>query len=349
MPVYQSGNRWLVSVGSGKDRFRATFETRAEAERVEMNETIKRKKKHLETYLSPEENEKPASGITMRRLFDLAKKLKWNESRAQDTLIRNAQFCIDYLGHNTPVEQITVEKIRNLSIHLIDSGNSNATVNRKLSSLSVMLRIAEDEGWIDRVPRMPRRKESDHRVRFLDAEEEIKVMALCEHLGLASLADFISFAIDTGFRRGEILKLKLSDCVNDMATLHAGSTKSGKARSVPLTARAKKIVAARRLKGYDRLFQDLTESTLRFQWETIRTKLGLTDDEQFVVHMLRHTCASRLAMAGKNATFIMNWMGHSSIMVTQRYMHLSPNTMLEGAEALDNYRQPKVVVLGGGK
>jgi integrase len=106
-------------------------------------------------------------------------------------------------------------------------------------------------------------------------------------------------------------------------------------------------VAARKLLGNDRLFHDLTESTLRFQWETIRTKLGMTDDEQFVVHMLRHTCASRLAMAGKNATFIMNWMGHSSIMVTQRYMHLSPNTMLEGAEALENYRTPKLVQIGG--
>lgn len=64
--------------------------------------------------------------------------------------------------------------------------------------------------------------------------------------------------------------------------------------------------------------------------------------DHFLVHTLRHTCASRLAIAGENATFIQNWMGHSTILVTQSYMHLAPDTLVKGVTSLENYRKKAV-------
>lgn len=351
MPVYQRGSSWLVSVGSGADRFRASFSTRQEAEKVEANELMRRKHKHLEQYLGETGRSVPveSSGITMRKLYDIACKTKWKDARSYDKLVGNAETVLNYIGWNTKVEDVTTEVIRNMATDFVtENSNSGSTVNRKLSSLSVMLRIAEDEGWIQRVPRMPRRREAEHRIRFMTAEEEVQAIQYAEHMGFTGLADFIPFAIDTGFRRGEILRLKITDCNDGLATLHAGTTKSGKARSVPLTGRCQAIVKNRlHTYGLGRVFPDLTESTLRFQWEKLREHMKMLDDNNFVVHMLRHTCASRLAMAGKNAVFIKEWMGHSSIMVTQRYMHLAPATLLEGVAALDNFRQPKVINLKG--
>ena len=348
MPIYQRGSNWLVSVGSGADRFRATLSTRQEAEQVEANELMRRKRKAMDKILGEERSApvKEYSGITMRKLYDIACKTKWQDARASSCLIRNAGACLDILGWNTKVEDINQESIRNMAqSFVVSNNNSGSTVNRKLSSLSVMLRIAEDEGWIQRAPRMPRRKEASHRIRYMTNEEEQKAIAYAEHMGFKGLADFIPFAIDTGFRRGEILRLHEDDCRDNLATLHAGTTKSEKARSVPLTRRVQEIVNSRR--GMGRIFHELSESSLRLQWTLLREHMKLEDDPHFVVHMLRHTCASRLAMAGKNAVFIKDWMGHSSIMVTQRYMHLAPATMLEGVDALDNYRKPKLVAIGG--
>ena len=82
-------------------------------------------------------------------------------------------------------------------------------------------------------------------------------------------------------------------------------------------------------------------------WDTLRYALGKADDPQFVIHMLRHTCASRLAMQDKPAQFIQEWMGHTTPLTTARYMHLAPAKLREGKEALENYRRPELKVVTG--
>jgi integrase len=350
MPIYERGDNWLVSVGSGKDRFRATFSTRQEAEKVELQELARRKRKHLENYLGDSvQPYREPTGVTLRKLFDLTVNSHWKGTKGVRAATGNARACIDKLGWDTRIEDITTESIRNMATDFVVSeGNAGATVNRKLSSLSVMLKIAEDNDWLDRSFRMPRKKESEHSIRYMGAEEELKALKVCELMGLTALTDLIPFAIDTGFRKTELLELTLDDCRNGRATLHAGQTKSDFARSVPLTQRCLDIVQSRQLEdGTKKLFRDLTVSTLRRDWDILRDKMKMNDDERFTLHMLRHTCASRLAMGGKSAVFIKDWMGHSSIVVSQRYMHLSPNTLLEGLEALDSFRRPKLKVVGG--
>lgn len=335
MPIYERGKSFLVSIGSGPERFRATASSRPEAEAIESSEMLKRRQKALEQYLPSKPQAKP--GVTLQRLLGMAKRGQWKDKIKGPA--EAATLVVRELGELTQVHEITRETIRDLIETFYDEGNSGATINRKLSALSVLLTIAEDEGWIDRAPKLPRQSENKHRIHFFDNAEEAKMLAECERLGLSDLHDFIVFGIDTGFRRSELLGLTVSDCDNGKAVLHAGETKSGLARSVPLTARANAIVQKRRDMGYTKLFQYMSDAQLRKRWDTLKESLGYSDHNHFIVHTLRHTCASRLAMAGKNATFIQTWMGHSSIMVTQRYMHLAKDALLEGADALDDYRK----------
>jgi site-specific recombinase XerD len=46
-----------------------------------------------------------------------------------------------------------------------------------------------------------------------------------------------------------------------------------------------------------------------------------------VLHSLRHTFGTRLGEAGADAFTIMKLMGHSSVTVSQRYVHSSPESM----------------------
>jgi integrase len=150
-------------------------------------------------------------------------------------------------------------------------------------------------------------------------------------------------AIDTGFRRMELLNFESKQYRNEMLHLHPDETKTSKARSIPATSRVDAIIQARR--GNERVFHDLNAYSLRTQWDVVRAALGKTEDPQFVVHMLRHTCASRLAMQDKTAQFIQAWMGHATPLTTARYMHLAPGKLKEGKEALEQYKSEHVPFL----
>jgi site-specific recombinase XerD len=52
-------------------------------------------------------------------------------------------------------------------------------------------------------------------------------------------------------------------------------------------------------------------------------------------HVLRHTFCSHLAMMGVAAQTIRKLAGHSSLSITERYMHLSPEHTGKAIRALD--------------
>jgi site-specific recombinase XerD len=67
----------------------------------------------------------------------------------------------------------------------------------------------------------------------------------------------------------------------------------------------------------------------------VRAEMHLERDEEFVMHALRHTCASRLVNAGIDLYVVKEWLGHSSIQITERYAHLSPSKLVHAVEALE--------------
>jgi integrase len=83
------------------------------------------------------------------------------------------------------------------------------------------------------------------------------------------------------------------------------------------------------------------------QWDRLRSHLNLDHDKQFVVHALRHTCASRLIQRGVPLAVVQKWMGHKAIQTTLRYAHLAPDSLRVAMEALEQERgQPQLKVVG---
>ena len=68
-----------------------------------------------------------------------------------------------------------------------------------------------------------------------------------------------------------------------------------------------------------------TDSHLDHQHANVRELLKLP--EEFVLHSLRHTFGTRLGEAGTGAVTIMKLMGHSTITISQRYVHPSPEAV----------------------
>jgi site-specific recombinase XerD len=63
--------------------------------------------------------------------------------------------------------------------------------------------------------------------------------------------------------------------------------------------------------------------------------MKLEMDSEFVIHSLRHTCASRLVIAGIDLYVVKEWLGHSSIQITERYAHLNPAKLVQAVEVLE--------------
>jgi integrase len=327
------------------DRYRKTFKSLEAAKEDEMAALARLKKTGSANTESKAERDKNANRKTLRDAYDLTWKLHWS----QDKSPKSHEECCRYIFRSMPaqmaLEDITMDVILESVEEWEDHGNSGSTINRKLSHLRMMLKVAVQRGWLATLPVIPTRKEGKHRIRWMNEAEELRALTLCSHLGLDELRDFIIVAIDTGFRRGELLGLTPNDFFNGAIHLHEGATKTDRARAVPATARVAEILTRRADK---RLIFSLTVASLRHQWRVLKAKMGLEDDPQFVVHMLRHTCASRLVQRGVPLAVVQMWMGHSNIATTLRYAHLSPDSLMVGREALEKVlTQPTLRVVNG--
>jgi len=205
---------------------------------------------------------------------------------------------------------------------LRERGNSNATINRKMAALSKLLRKANKMGDIHSLPEFRRQKERAGRIRFLEPSEE---RALFAAIGKRS-ADahrLAIFLVDTGCRLGEALGLIWNDVSGDRVSFWL--TKSGRSRTIPLTARVKATLP--RSIGGKGPFKMLRDAQFRAIWNEAKQEVGLGKDEQVVPHILRHTCASRLVQGGVDIRRVQMWLGHQTLQMTMRYAHLATNDL----------------------
>ena len=75
----------------------------------------------------------------------------------------------------------------------------------------------------------------------------------------------------------------------------------------------------------------------------MRLAEGLVSVEDFHWHDLRHTCASRLVMAGVDLNRIREILGHAGITMTLRYAHLAPDQLKAAIRVLDAQPAPMVL------
>ncbi len=134
------------------------------------------------------------------------------------------------------------------------------------------------------------------------------------------------FLLDTGCRLGEALSLDA--CDDKVVHLKHGTTKSMKARVVPLTPRAAAAVKAMLLNPWHGKVDD---DWVGHRWGLVRRECKVPDVN---VHILRHTCASRLLERGVDLYTVSKWLGHSSVKVTERYAHLQQGALEQAAAAL---------------
>ena len=213
-----------------------------------------------------------------------------------------------------------------------------ATVNRELATLRRMLRLAHEWREIQRVPKI--RLLTGERVRdfVLSRKQEEIYLAACPQ----PLNDIAVLMLETGLRIGEALHLEWADItlapVNGarfgFLRVREGKSKNAR-RIIPLTDRAAAMLQEReavKVSGFVFANRDgnpyLGTSINHLHRDASAPKIGgkrrALFPADFVMHSLRHTMLTRLGESGVDAFTIMRIAGHSSIVVSQRYIHPTP-------------------------
>jgi len=258
---------------------------------------------------------------------------RWALNRSGSLSYQQAQVILGVLG-SVPVNSIDVSMLRELQRKLRKTLNSETTVNRYLAALRTVMNYAAKEDSTIRVPRFELTREKTGRIIVFSREQEQKILQYYKDREQDEMHDLVIVLIDTGLRLMEALNIhkrvqgQLVSEYRDGA-IRCWRTKSG-VRTVLTTKRVSDILQRR--------YQfSLTKRMAQRRWEYMAKAVGLESGS--VLHCLRHTCASRLlagteTQKGISLRELQEWLGHSEITTTQRYLHCVPDAKGKAIEIL---------------
>ena len=248
---------------------------------------------------------------------------------------------LGFFGPSTSLDDLTAVRVSDFYDELTINRQYSATVVNYMGTLLQMCqKRAYNRGRRATEPtRMEYRKHTTGRIRFLSDTEEQQCLNWFERTGRDEFADLFMFYVDTGFRKSEAFNLTWEDIDLSTGRITVWVSKTDQPRTVKMTGRVKSILRKLHLShsaNQPTIFGHLSERRFYRVFIEMRNAIGVGDDRQFVVHMLRHTCCTRLLGAGVDIRSVMQWMGHKNLEMTQRYAHFIPSSLDNAADALDN-------------
>ena len=272
-------------------------------------------------------------------LFEKRHRAKRTQQGYKAVLERFVCFCGGSKGTST-ITSIDVEGWLNTT-----EANDVSLANY-VRHLRVFFRWAKKQGCTTTVAtegmqlrRLPRKFN-----RFLSSDEVDRIVESARSAGRDWLADAVIVAVHTGLRRSELVNLLFEHVDIHNGTLLVASTehftpKSGCERMVPLSRAAAAATLRRREMANGSAFVfnhtrgPLSPSYLSHAFKRAARDAGIGDVR---LHHLRHTACSWLAQRGVPVEAIRRFAGHSSISVTEKYMHLSDDVYKQRVESALN-------------
>lgn len=247
---------------------------------------------------------------------------------------------LSHFGPEMSLNKIGREEMVKFVDALRDQGYSAGTIHVVKCTLRSLLVFAWERGHKSEMPPVVKSDTiRNGRIRFLTYEEEAQVLSFMRSAGWEPYAEAIEFLIDTGCRKEEMHKLEWQDVDLKTGRITFWETKTNTPRTVRMTERVQNFLRVRKLRATKKqVFDGVSPNVLYRSWWTTRDALGFASDRQFVIHALRHTCCTRLLGAGVDIRTVQQWMGHSSLAVTQRYAHFIPQRLDDAVKALNAAR-----------
>jgi integrase len=211
-------------------------------------------------------------------------------------------------------------------------GVSPATVNRELACLKTLFNKAVEWGRIENSPlrKVKRLREIKRKERILsDVEMAWLIQTASDHL-----KPFLVVALNSGMRKNEILSLRWSDIDFSKGFISIGDSKSGKSRNIPMNSSAFEALKGMSQASEFVFFNPKTKGHLKDIKTAFKTACKSVGIKGFRIHDLRHTAATKMIEAGVDLVTVSKILGHSSIQMTMRYAHPTPENMKRAVDKL---------------
>jgi integrase len=254
----------------------------------------------------------------------------------------------------TPIDRITPETVEKFKTRRARKKSDltgrllrPATINRELACLKILFNRFEDT-----VPKNPVRKvkffnEDNEQMRVLTADEENLYLLAASQ----PLRDIATIMLETGMRPEEVCRIRRENVHLDHAYLFNpfGKTKAAR-RKVPLTEKATGVLSRRLEKIQGALVfpgRATDQPIVKVNAAHVATlarinRIGSEAKEspipRFRLYDLRHTWATRAAMAGIDLVTLAAMLGHSRIQMVLRYAHPTEEHQFAAMKKLEALR-----------
>lgn len=171
----------------------------------------------------------------------------------------------------------------------------------------------------------------DERIRRISADEELYLFAELQRAQDPAVPLAARFALETGCRRGEQLRLSWENYDRNGGTVWLPDAKNGRGRHVLLTHAAQAALEALLKTGKGEKIFDVTGNQLRKAFENARSRAAeramaerrfdLAMIKNIRWHDMRHEAISRCFDASWTSEEVMDFSGHVDIKSLLRYRH----------------------------
>jgi integrase len=269
--------------------------------------------------------------------------------------------------NETPLDQINPENVEQFKLWRIkqkkkpparkvkklgaaattDKALKPATVNRELACLKILFNYFIKSDVLTKANPVSRVKffaENNEQMRVLTQDEERLYLLAASQ----PLQDVATLMIETGARPDEICCLKCENInlKQGYLSIPSGKTRAAR-RKIPLSARAVAVLEKRieKAKG-DYIFSggrggsDSSKPIVKLN-NAHNGAVTRAEVKAFRLYDLRHTWASRAAMAGVDLVTLAAMLGHSRIQMVLRYAHPSEEHQFNAMKKIEAYRIAK--------
>lgn len=267
-----------------------------------------------------------------------------NLAARRSQLARFNAWCVEH-GIATPVE-VTHAQLERFQRHLYYARKPTGEAYAINGQAAVLTNVQAFFRWMVRHRHLPSNPAADldlpkagsrHLREPLSVSEVEAVLALpdlAEPYGLRDRA-ILELFYATGIRRQELANLNVADIDEERGCLLVRQGKGRKDRFVPVGERALAWIGKYRREARPHLLGDPTEPRLFLNYQghalsayalswRIRNyfdRAGIT--KVGACHLFRHTMATAMLDNGADLRHVQEMLGHSMIVTTQRYTHVS--------------------------
>ena len=268
--------------------------------------------------------------------FLLDQRIRGNSPETIVYYRRSIGFFQSFIG-DCDVGELTILDCKRYYVMLADREISSVTVQTYIRALRAFLTwLYENEYHTQNIPARFKLPKAQRKIIDVLTDDEVRRLYRClderDPLDLRNLC-ILSLMLDSGLRRNEVVTALRSHLHSDERYLIV-TGKGNKQRIVPFGSETARLLAlyCDQNPGHLSLLvkvsrpsagdagQPITNNTIKMMFEDLKARTGIS---RIHAHLLRHTFATRYLENGGNIYGLQAILGHTSLEMCKRYLHLS--------------------------